>query len=220
MADLLFLHGFALSKRTWNRAIPQLQAAGHRCVAYDRLGFGEAHKPRGPHHYTAEATLAEAMRVIDEHELDRPVVIGHSGGGTLALQIALAAPDRVDSLVLLAPAVLDDGPPKPVRSVFSLPGVAPALQRLTWGRAGALIDMTVAWRPTELADRLGEVLHPTRVITGDRDRIVPRERSLEVARRMPNASAVTLENCGHMVHTERPDHFVEIVKAFIERRHR
>ena len=220
MADLLFLHGFALSKRTWRHAIEHLEAAGHRCVAYDRLGFGQADKPRGPEHYSAEATLAEAMRVIDAHELQRPVVVGHSGGGTLALQVALAEPHRVDALVLVAPAVFDDGPPKPVRAAFSLPGVAPVLQRLTWGRAGALVDMTVAWRPADLADRLGDIPHPTRVITGDRDRIIPKEHSLEVARRMPNASAVTVENCGHMVHTERPDRFVEIVKAFIERRHR
>lgn len=71
----------------------------HRVVSLDLRGHGESSVPDGP--YTNEAIAADVVAVCDELSLDRPLVIGHSFGGSVALFAAVRRPDRFGGLVLL-----------------------------------------------------------------------------------------------------------------------
>ena len=88
------------------------------------------------------------------------------------------------------------------------------LQAENWDRA--LWEFTLASRPGGLAKRLGELNLPTLVISGDDDRIVPTEDSIRLAGELPKAELVVIPDAGHVPHEERPDQFLQAVKAFLD----
>lgn len=94
-------------------------------------------------------------------------------------------------------------------------GYEKPLQAQDWDRA--LWEVTLAARPTEIASRLGEISCPTLVVTGDEDRIVPGERSRELAAHIPGAEYVVLPRCGHLPHEEHPRAFLHAVDDFLGR---
>lgn len=89
---LLLLPPLPGYKEAWLRVAPRL-AARHRVVTWDL-------RMRGPGAGDWRTHLADLERVADAHAPGRALVVGHSLGGMLALQWALARPDRVGGLVL------------------------------------------------------------------------------------------------------------------------
>lgn len=82
-----------------------------------------------------------------------------------------------------------------------------------WDRA--LWEHTKATQAANLADRLNEINVPTLVITGDDDRTVPTETSIQLSQDIPGADLVILENCGHLPQEECPQAFMEAVETFL-----
>jgi len=75
-----------------------------RAVTYHRRGFLGSSAATTNH--TISDEVSDALAVLDHFGIDTAHVAGHSYGGAVALQMALDAPDRVHSLVLLEPALL------------------------------------------------------------------------------------------------------------------
>ncbi len=67
-------------------------------IAPDRPGHGSSPLPGGGLEVNAAAVLA----ALDSGGIDRAVLVGHSYGGGVALQVAATVPDRIDALILLA----------------------------------------------------------------------------------------------------------------------
>jgi proline iminopeptidase len=65
-------------------------------------------------------------------------------------------------------------------------------------------------------DRLGEIEHPTLVVSGEHDELRP-EHAREVADAIPNAELQILEGCSHLSFAEDPETFYRVVNAFLER---
>jgi pimeloyl-ACP methyl ester carboxylesterase len=96
---ILLLHGLASSSHIWNLVGPRLASAGRRAVAYDQRGHGRSGKPsRG---YGFDRTTADARAVIRSLRLGRPVVVGHSWGANVALELAVRHPRSVSGVVLV-----------------------------------------------------------------------------------------------------------------------
>ena len=98
---LLLLHGYGESLTTW-RAVFDRLARHDRVIAIDLPGFGGSAKPDIP--YSLPAMTDHLSRFIDRWTTGPLVVVGHSMGGELAASLALARPDRVNLLILIAPA--------------------------------------------------------------------------------------------------------------------
>ncbi len=92
----------------------------HRVVAVDLRGHGRSDKPRQS--YTIPAFADDLAWVCRERDLERPLVIGHSMGGAIAIELAAEKPDRLAGIVLLDTAVL------PAPDVWA--GVQPVLAGL------------------------------------------------------------------------------------------
>ena len=97
----MFLHGLGLSRSVFDPVVPALEPVA-RVVRLDLRGHGAtlARDPAEPfrHH-------EDVIETLDALALDRVDVVGLSLGGGVALDLALARPDRVRRLVLLAPAL-------------------------------------------------------------------------------------------------------------------
>lgn len=95
---ILLLHGLASTSHIFDLLAPRL-AGRHRVVAYDQRGHGESGKPSGG--YGFARTAADALAVRRRFGLRRPLVLGHSWGANVALELAVRRPDAVGGLVLL-----------------------------------------------------------------------------------------------------------------------
>ena len=95
---LVLLHGMAC---VHEHMVPLIEAFApeHRCVAFDLRGHGSSGVPTTA--YTLESFTSDLAFGLDELGLDRPVLIGHSFGGSVSLAFAAAHPDRVRALVML-----------------------------------------------------------------------------------------------------------------------
>ena len=145
----LLLHGFTFNAWTWQRVLDAFAARG-RTVAYDQLPYGLSAKPTradwdGPNPYSKDAAITQLFAVMDALGLERAVLVGNSSGGTLALEAALAHPERVSGLILVAPWVYATRPTLP-EWLASLP----QMRRLSLliarklGENGALLDLSYA----------------------------------------------------------------------------
>lgn len=98
---LLFLHGNPTWSYLWRRPVAQLSAAGHRCIAYDHMGFGRSDKPPRLSAYSLERHVENALAVIDRLDLHDVTLIAHDWGGPIGLGAMLERPGRLHSLVLM-----------------------------------------------------------------------------------------------------------------------
>ena len=128
--SFVLLHGFGASSFTWHAVAASLAERGST-LAFDRPAFGLTERPlalddgaRDP--YTLVFAQALLQALLDASGVERAILVGNSAGGTVALEFALAHPERVRALVLISPAVFRAGPPAFVRSLLSLPGMSSA----------------------------------------------------------------------------------------------
>lgn len=95
---VLFLHGFMGSSDDWRDVVTVVGDRGF-CIAPDLPGHGASRK-LAPESYTIEGSARAVVRTLDEQEVERPVIIGYSMGGRLALYLALRFPERCAGLLL------------------------------------------------------------------------------------------------------------------------
>jgi pimeloyl-ACP methyl ester carboxylesterase len=95
----LLIHGLASSSHIWDLVAPRLGRLGIEPVAYDQRGHGRSSKPSSG--YGFERTAADAAAVIRATGLRRPVVVGHSWGANVALELAVRHPRLVSGAILL-----------------------------------------------------------------------------------------------------------------------
>lgn len=136
---VLLLHGFGSASFTWGPVVAAGLVADRKAIAFDRVGFGRTLRPAagswgaGTNPYSLAGAVELATSVLDDAGWSSPaVLVGHSAGALVALATALAAPERVGALVVIAPAVVGGGPPPGVGLAFRLPMVrrwAPAVLR-------------------------------------------------------------------------------------------
>lgn len=97
---LVLLHGFGGGHAAWNSIAARL-AGTAQTIAYDLPGHGRSLDAAGAGQ--AKAAARAILEDLATDGLDRLHVVGHSMGGAIAALMALAAPDRIASLTLLAP---------------------------------------------------------------------------------------------------------------------
>lgn len=133
---VLCLHGLSGNLRHFTYGVTPLLEDEFRVIAIDRPGCGYSRR-RG----AADAPLKEQARMIveflDKEGVERPLVVGHSLGGALALTLAVEHPEKVSGLALLAPATM---PIEHVPPMFAALTIRSAALRGFFGHtlAGAL----------------------------------------------------------------------------------
>ncbi|MFO7706140.1 MAG: alpha/beta hydrolase [Halopseudomonas sp.] len=101
-ATLLMIHGLGGVAQNYSYSVLGELAKTHRVVAIDRPGSG--YSERHPRSSASLAVQADVLAgVIDALDLGKPVIVGHSLGGAVALATALRHPDKVAGLALIAP---------------------------------------------------------------------------------------------------------------------
>lgn len=100
---VVLLHGLASTHRWWDLVTARL--TGVRVVRFDHRGHGESGAPQGVYHL--ECLASDTLAVLDDLDLDRVVLAGHSLGAAVALRVAAAHPQRVAALTFVDGGVYD-----------------------------------------------------------------------------------------------------------------
>jgi pimeloyl-ACP methyl ester carboxylesterase len=104
---VVLLHGKNFCGATWEGVMRPLLQAGYRVIAPDQVGFCKSTKPQA-YQFGLHQLAANTKALLDSLGIQRPVVMGHSMGGMLAMRYALAFPDALSGLVLVNPIGLED----------------------------------------------------------------------------------------------------------------
>lgn len=213
---VLLVHGFATNRtENWRRLgwYGAFERKGYRVVALDLRGHGESAKPHDPEAYRSGAMLDDVLGLMNHLQLGPFDLMGYSMGARLALQTALAQPDRVANLVVGGIGGRMFEPPQPTAEPAMTMAEAMtaedpetikdatlrgfrlfaeqqgedrlALAALTQGRGGAGIEK----------GDLAAIAMPSLVVAGSRDQMAGDPQAL--ADLMPGAKAVTLPACDH-----------------------
>lgn len=233
---VLFLHA-AGGAGTWPEFHARL-AERFDVIAPDHPGFGKSDD--FPEAEGVDDLVYHYLDVLDALDADRVHLVGASFGGWIAAELAVAAPHRLKSLVLLSAAGLRLAE-HPVTDVFltppaKLPGVLfhsppPAPETAGADGAGPDIDTILAayreatslarfcWVPylsnPKLERRLRRVTVPTLVVAPDDDRLIPVAHAKRYAERIPGAQYAEVKECGHAMYFEKPAEFADITAAFL-----
>jgi 3-oxoadipate enol-lactonase len=212
----------------WSQLIGLLPSR-YRVLRYDDRGFG-----RSPVS-TAAYTRADDLRAVLDHTgIRHAVIVGHSGGGGTALSLALSDPERVVSLVLLAPGLPDypwphDDPYAAEFGKLFAAGDADGLVRLglaTWAPAGHddearsqitsavstfLAGCDLEQPPPPAYARLGEIRTPVTMVRGDREYPMVAGCSDAIAERIPGSRRLVIAGADHMLPLRVPGRLAEII---------
>jgi pimeloyl-ACP methyl ester carboxylesterase len=104
------LHGLTATRRYVVHGSKALARAGVELIGYDARGHGQSEPASGEGSYGYPDLVGDLIALIDELELDRPVLAGHSMGAHTAAAAAIAESDRFAGLVLICPAFMGDPP--------------------------------------------------------------------------------------------------------------
>jgi pimeloyl-ACP methyl ester carboxylesterase len=236
---VILLHGAFLDRHTWDLQMPVF-SAGHRTVRYDIRPFGESTVPDQPY-----KTTDDLLALMDALEIDRAHLVGHSFGGGVAIDFALAHPSRVARLVLVNSGVTGATMPadeqKEAMQVFvsareseasavqawlalslwsasrARPEVMKAIEQMTARSAARFRMAAPPFAPISppAIDRLGEIRAPTLVVTGERDTPGNRAASESVAKGIPGARLVVVPGADHAVPIGWPTELNEATLAFL-----
>lgn len=95
---MLFIHGWTCNLTNWRDQVPHF-AKKHRVVAFDQRGHGESDKP--DQDYTIDGFVDDVAWLIGELKLEKPVIVGHSMGGTITLNLVRKYPNIVRAVVFI-----------------------------------------------------------------------------------------------------------------------
>ena len=104
-SPLVFLHAGVGDKRMWRKQLVEFGRT-HHAIAYDRRGFGTTATDDVPF-----SDVEDLLSVLNHFDIKQATLIGCSMGGGIAVNFALAWPERVKTLVLIAPGIV--GAPDP-----------------------------------------------------------------------------------------------------------
>ncbi len=229
---LIFLHYFGGGPRSWDGVISLLP--DFDCRALDLREAG-----RLPTGYSVGEAAGDVLEMLGE--MDQPwVLVGHSMGGKIALEIASRQPANLRGCVLIAPS-----PPTPEpmtnaqrQSMLEGHGTREAAERIVKDAAQAPLsprqwEIAIAanlayderdWENwikigtrEDISAQMPHIIVPMLVVAGERDKGMPPEfLRAEIIATIPRTHLETLGGTGHLVPQVKPDETANLLRDWVE----
>lgn len=242
---VIFLHGAGTGASGYSNFkgnYPAFAQAGYRCIVPDLLGYGLSSKP-DIEQYDLDFFIAGVKGLVDALGLKHITLLGNSLGGAVALGYALAHPQDVKRLILMAPGGVED-----LDTYLAMPGIANMFKVYQSGKTGAaamrevmtmqLFDPTlltediinerapIAETQTQAArsilkvpnmtERLHELRCPVFGFWGVNDQFNPVSGTTKLVDNCPQARIIVLNQCGHWVQVEHREMFNRACIDFLQ----
>ena len=239
---LVFLHGIGGAARAWRGQIEAF-SDGYRAMAWDMPGYGGSAPLPSFRMATLADALQDFLKGVGA---TKPILVGHSIGGMIVQQWLTKYPDIAAAVVLAqtSPAFSKaDGDWQkefigarlgPLDRGETMASLAPTLVKQLVGDNPDVRGMELArdcmaavpeasYRASMLAllgfdqrNALKNIVVPTLVLSGSRDRNAPAPMMAKMATYIASATYVDLEGAGHLVNLERPAAFNAALDSFLK----
>ncbi len=227
---VILIHGAGSSHLTWPAEIRRLR--DFNVYTIDLPGHGKS--PGTAHHHVAGYQSA-IIDFIARLGRDRAILIGHSLGAAIGLQLAVDYPQHIAGLVCISAAACFQVDPTLVNLFRNSPVQKSALKLLEiyfapqYGKSQwypNLIKSLPSLRNSlwyadlraveqfELRSKLSAITTPTLVMSGDEDPFVSFTSAAHLARQLPNAKFVPFPKHGHMLMLEDPEGVAREIRGF------
>jgi 3-oxoadipate enol-lactonase len=240
---VVFLHGYPLSHEIW---LPQLEtlSTGNRVVLLDLPGYGLARDWPVPDSLSG---FAESVHRTLALQFASPVVVvGHSFGGYVALELFRDHPEQFQAIVLTNTRSDPDGAEAKEKRLATAkrledPSLALDVEGTirglfsprNWEAAGPLLETariivrnvpsrTIIGTLKAIAGRadltpvLSTIHVPALVIWGEEDQLIPPAQSRSMVARIPGSSEIGIPGAGHLPSLEAPEDFARALGGFLD----
>ncbi|GAC1534466.1 MAG: alpha/beta fold hydrolase [Herpetosiphon sp.] len=233
---VVFVHGNVASTRWWLPTLERLPNT-YRGIAVDLRGYGLSDKPGIG--YGIEQHARDLQALLQQLDIPRAHIVGHSLGAAVALEYAIRFPGAARTITLL-----DSAPPSGLRiDITSYSAVGWLLGNRTlferalrstvptgptddfWTR---IVDDALLVDPTAWSESFRSLNHwnaereasklrlPTLIVHGANDVLVPVESAHRTAQTLVGAKLTILKGVGHSPQLERPDEWTRLLVHFLK----
>jgi pimeloyl-ACP methyl ester carboxylesterase len=236
---VIFIHGFCETHEIWN-GFAEAFSEHNEIFVIDLPGFGASPLPPTP--FSVADIAGRVLKWMDEENILRPIVIGHSLGGYVALAMAGIDPTRISGLVLFHSTIFEDSDERKANRMKVIDfvnkhGVNPFIDTFVPGLfynkqhtaisladkiarktpLATLVAYTLAMRNRpSYVDVFKQLKIPTLVLGGERDSIIPAEVTEKHRLHNPYAHVQVLPSIGHMAMFESPVPAQKVIAGFIK----
>ena len=222
-APVILLHGGMGHGGNWGYQVPALVGSGYRAVLIDSRGHGRSTRDARP--YTYQLMASDVVAVMDRLRIERATFVGWSDGACIAMVLAAQSPDRVAGVFFFAcnmdPSGTKDIEPSAVLSRcfgrhvkdYARLSATPD-QFQTFADAIGLMQRT---EPNYSASDLARISVPVAIVQSERDEFIKLEHAEYLARTIPGAELVKLQDVSHFAPLQRPDYFNDAMLRFVAR---
>jgi len=232
---IVLIHGAGSNAHSWHRQI-DLLGKSHSPVALDLPGHGRSAGVEGLVAVQDYADFVAAF--MDALKLRSAVIMGHSMGGAVAMEMAIRHPARVQALVLVATAAKFNLPPDLVEGLravmmgrapqgFTTDGYSPRTIKENFDviREGWMEQIrtdprvrytdVAACMKVDLRDAIAKIDQPTLIVAGADDLGTPPADAEIIRSKIRGAKLVTITDSGHVIVHERPAELQAAVDSFL-----
>jgi len=238
---VVLLHGFCGSSAYWERLVPLLSGSC-RCIVPDLRGHGSSDAPLGA--YSIEQMADDVLKLLDELNLEKVTMLGHSMGGYVTLSFAQRHASRLNGFGLIhSTGYADDeaGKEKRLKAVSTIQ--SEGMTAFIDGLVPGLFAPETAKTHHELIEKAKEIGYltppqgaagaalamrerpdrrdvisasalPVLLVAGENDGIAPPEKVFSADR--PNITQATIQGAGHMSMMEAPEELAGIIRGFLK----
>lgn len=225
---VVLLHTGLGSVEDWSAQVTPLTAAGCRVLVYDRWGYGRSDERPGFCPPDFRDDLTDLGTLLDQLGLGRVALVGHSDGGTIALQFAARYPQRVALLVTVAAHIYAE--PGTERHIIALRRAYEQKETLRAAfahRHGEKSEaLTKAWfagwfhprnRNWHIGKELSNIRCPALVVQGTQDESATPQHARDIATAIQGAELQLVPGVAHMLPQEIPGEFNQRLLTFLKK---
>jgi 3-oxoadipate enol-lactonase len=238
---VVLVHGLGgTGAAIWKHHAAEL-ARDFTIVVPDLRGAGLSGRPPGP--YSLQDFVDDLHGLIERLELGAVALVGHSFGGSIALEYAAQYPDGVSAVVAVGgPTELPEQSRQGMRAradtveregmeavaeTVATNGTASSFREAEPDEFRAYVELLAAADPAtyaatcrviadlDIGEHLSRISAPALLVAGDGDGVAPPELNRRNRERIPEASVVEVPDCGHILPWERPGALLEVLRPFL-----
>ena len=207
---LLLIMGFGGTMGAWNETFVWELAQDYRVITFDNRGVG--YSSDDGENYSLELFASDTAGLLEALGIPEASVFGTSMGASIAQELALNYPEKVDKLIFSSAVYSVDAPEagylkSMLQSVAGNSGMSPTIRKQA--------DANLRWNGTY--ERLPEIRSETLLLVGTEDEYAPPGITLAMAEKLPKVQIIVFEDGKHSGERYFPEKYAEATLDFLKK---